>query len=147
MPRKNTSSTSGPSAPGAETPPPLAEFLEDFVTDELLGFQASGARAVRDSLVDLIHPQRSQVFDLLGQANARMNVVHGKLQEESRESRLYPWVFPPLAAVLFEGVFESCAGVWLLAGDSEDPSELKPTVADCIRLEVRAFVAAVGGKG
>jgi hypothetical protein len=141
-PRKKTPSTSGPSAPAGE--PPLAKFLEDFVTGWLIDFQARGVPEVRDDLMDLLHPQRSPVFDLLDQANARMSRVHTRLQEESSQDRLYPWVFPPLAAVLFEGVFESCAAVWLLAGSSEDPAELRPTVAECVRLEVRAFVAAVG---
>ena len=123
----------------------LTEFLEDFITEELIAFQATGRQALHDTLIDLLHPQRSQVFDLLGQVAGRMNAVQTKLQEERGAKRLYSWVFPAAAAVLFEGVFESCASVWIVAGESADPSQLKPAVAECIRVEVRAFVTVVGG--
>jgi hypothetical protein len=134
-----------PAAPAPPPSPTLAEFLEGFIVDELLDFQsAGGTRKIRETIFDLLKPQESEIFVLLGQASARMNDVQSKLQEERQAGRIYSWVFPSAAAAAFEGIFHACAGVWLLAGDPPDASTLKSSVRSFIHLQVKGFVTAVG---
>ena len=123
----------------------LSETLEEEITSQLVTLQGNPGRdSIRDRIVDTVHPDRSEIFELVQHASARMDKIHDVLKQARANGRLYPWIIPAAAALLFEGVFEACVGVWLMAGDPADKKELNPAVKEFVRVEVKLYSAMVG---
>lgn len=125
--------------------PGLPEFLENEIRSTLLDYQASGGtRKVREDLIDILNPDESEVFVILNRASARMIAVHQKLKEARVNHEIRGWILPSVAAAWFESLFHSCVLVWMVAGDPDTSSELRPSVSDYIHTSVKSYSAVIG---
>jgi hypothetical protein len=120
----------------------LTQFLEDHIVSALQDYQQSNVD-VKGVAIDLINPDEPP-YVAVNHALARMSVVHTEIQNARDAGDLYPWVLPRFASMAFEGIFETCVGVWLVAGQSAQPTQLKPSVHRFIKSQVRMFAAVIG---
>jgi hypothetical protein len=120
----------------------LTVFLENQIKNTLLGFEPA-REAVKDAAIDLANLDEAPYTALNG-ALARMASTHIAIKTALAAGNLFAWVSPRLAAVAFEGVFETCLGVWLAAGAPSNPTVLRPGVDRFVDWQVRMFAAAIG---
>jgi hypothetical protein len=122
----------------------LTQSLEAQITDALVMFQGSGGKdAVKDALIGLVNPDEPP-YVTMNQALARMAAAHTLIQTARDAGDTFAWVSPRFAAAAFEGIFESCVGVWLAAGDPPTPTQLRPSVESFVKSQVRMFGALIG---
>jgi hypothetical protein len=128
--------------------PTLSQVLEARVIKELLDFQnplkGGGTKGVVEKVIDVVVNQTGNPYDALDFIRVRLSYVTDAIKAELVAGNVSPWVFPRLAALAFEGVFETCVAYWLLKGQPTPPTDLKQDVQDFVALQVKVFTAAIG---
>ena len=120
---------------------PLRQDLENFIINKLEVYQgALGTDGVAGMLVDTFANASANPYPALAFANARLDDVTAKLNAELAAGTILPWVIPQVAAVAFEGVFESCVAFWIARGQPIPATSLKPDVTRFVKFQVRLFV-------
>ena len=122
----------------------LSDQLGSEVETQLVEWQSTiGRDGIRQKVMEAYWPGGTQV-ELLQWMVARTEKYQGLIKTAQDKGQLYPWIVPYPAACLFESMFQACVGVWLVAGEPDQPDKLSPSVKDYVSFQARTFGAMVG---
>jgi len=129
----------------------LRDFLEQFIIGKLVHWQGTeGADGIANLAINtLVNPSANPYKPAFDNANKRMSEVTEELAKQS--ANISPLVLPRYAALVFEGIFETCVAFWIARGQppppqQNQPQQLKPDVERFVKLQVSLFLALVGAK-
>ncbi len=127
----------------------LQAALEALVINKLKIWQgAAGTDSIADAALAALDPDANPYG--AGSAgehvNARLKDWTDELVIERQAGNLFPWVIPSAAAILFEGVFNTCVAYWVARGQPSSAAALRPDVTRFVNLQIRLFTTLVGAK-